>query len=119
MPCGPGRGDGQGAPPRGAGDGEIRRAVAGRSRRSSRCRGKRCGSRLRRRLRVVVGAFAGRLLEFRGGAETPALAKRPQGLSTLLAAGAIEDQYSVEVIDLVLKHPRLEAGSLERDHSPC
>ena len=43
-----------------------------------------------------------------------ALAQRPQRALALLAAGAVEDQDAVEVVDLVLEHPRLEARGLDR-----
>ena len=44
-----------------------------------------------------------------------ALAQRPQRALALLAAGAVEDQHPVEVVDLVLEDPRLQAGGLEHD----
>ena len=55
------------------------------------------------RVLVVLGARAV------GGA----LAQGPQRLLALVAIRAIQDQDAVEVVDLVLEHPRLEAGRLD------
>jgi hypothetical protein len=41
------------------------------------------------------------------------LAQRAHCLLALLAGRAIEDQNALEVIDLVLNDPRLEAGGLD------
>ena len=44
-----------------------------------------------------------------------ALAQRPQRSLALRRAGPVEDQDAVEVVDLVLEDPRLEARGLEQD----
>src|SRR3954468_2734378 len=47
-----------------------------------------------------------------------ALAQGAQGALALSARRSVEDQDSVEMVDLVLEHPRLQARRLELDRGP-
>ncbi len=43
------------------------------------------------------------------------LAVAPQSGLALLGRGAVDDQHAVEVVDLVLEHPRVQALGLDAD----
>src|SRR6188472_2974515 len=74
------------------------------------CRGRR-SSRVAARLAMLAGLLARVLVDRR--AVAAALAQGPQGALALRPRRAVEDQDPVEVVELMLQHPGLEAGGLD------
>src|SRR5919108_1785363 len=63
--------------------------------------------------RARRGATAATGLPAKATLTSAAGAKRPQGLPALLGRRAVDDQDAVEVVDLVLDHPRAVALQLQ------
>src|SRR3954467_14851656 len=117
MPPRPPAANPHGAPRRGAGPAGGPRARAGEAsprgggappRRTPSSRSTRPSTRgCSRRILVRV------LIRIRAGVVRLTLAQRAHGRLPLLTHGPIEHQHAVEMVDLVLKDPRLQSGGLD------